>query len=54
MKQEPDPSGTDVLFALVFLAAVFAGTWWFATIVSDTFTAALWAHMEALARGKIN
>jgi hypothetical protein len=48
---KPEPSGTDVLFALAFLACVTAGTWWLITIINDRFAAALVAEMYAMVRG---
>lgn len=47
---KPEHSGTDILFALAFIACVVAGTWWLITILNDRFAAALAAEFLALAR----
>jgi hypothetical protein len=40
-----EPGGTDIVVALAFLACVAFGTWWFSTIVSEAFAAAIMQHM---------
>jgi hypothetical protein len=49
---KPNPSGTDILFALAFLACVVAGTWWLISIINDRFAAALAAEIVGMVRGR--
>lgn len=51
MNERKPPRGFDALFAIIFLAIVAAGSWWFLSMTNTVFSDALLAHMVALMRG---